>query len=299
MDASSKTLKDLLKFAIKYQTDDVKSDGPPMVLDEERKQFLENVLKSMTVDVTEELIKALHILEDSATSKDDKVEALNVIRDYIDNLDFANNFVKIGGSSVLIRCIKDDDQVVRTNAINVLAELSQNNPFCQQHFVDTKIMELLVPYLKETNDQVVASTLYALSSLMQNFEPATCEFAKTEGITNVLYCLGNQCSRVFVKACFLISSISSQFPIIRDQFVCCSAFQILAKNLECVSDFDVKAEALLLALSTLTESQHFKSINIQKSEILDTLNGILKNIKGLPQCEEMEMYIKNILEKLS
>ncbi|XP_013107171.2 uncharacterized protein LOC106086894 [Stomoxys calcitrans] len=299
MDASSKHLKELLKFAIRHQTDDkYVADGTPPQLDEERKQFLESVLKSMAVDVTGELIKALHILDDPATTTEDKIEALDVIRDYIDNIDFANNFVKIGGTRVLIDCLKDDNDMLKINAINVLAELSQNNPFCQQHFLDVNVMELLVAYLKDSNDQVVASTLYALSSIMQNYEPATSEFAKGEGMPNVLHCLGNKCSRVFVKACFLISSISSQFPLIRDQFVCCNAFQNLSKNLESMGDFDVKSEALLLAMSTLTESQFFKCNANDKKEILDTLNSSLKNFKGLPQCEEMEMYTQKIIDKL-
>lgn len=301
MDRPPKNLQELLKFAVRHQdtTTDSNGETKPVEIDEEKRQFLENVLQSMTVDVCGELVKAIQILEDKTSTKDDQIEALNAIRDYIDNIDFANSFVKLDGTKILISCIKCEDSDIRTTATNVLAELSQNNTFCQDHFLfKTDVVRLLISHLSHKDEQIVASSLYALSSLMQNFEPATMEFTRCGGVPQVLSCLANKHSRVFVKSCFLISSISSQFPAIRDEFAGRDAFGQLFENLECVNDFDVRAEALLIALATLTESDNFKPDPKEKDNMSKMLKEILENIKGLPQCEEMEMYSNKILSKL-
>ncbi|XP_061392709.1 uncharacterized protein LOC133328169 [Musca vetustissima] len=293
-----KNLQDLLKLAIRYQTNEDCGPSKYEEMDPEKKEFLEKVLKSMTVDVMDELAKAIQLLEDPATSDEDKVEALDIVRDYIDNMDFANSFVKLGGTDILIKCIKSDVVPLRTNAIKVLAEMSQNNVYCQQHFVENNIVEHLISYLQDKDQEVVASALYALSSLMQNYEPATVEFTKHGGIAGVQHCLGSLNSRVFVKSCFLISSISSQFPKICDEFVSAKTFSKLCENLECVGDFDIKIEALLNAMATLTDSSKFDAKTEASNEITPVLDSMLKNIKGLPQCEEMEAYTRKIQEKL-
>ncbi|XP_073812283.1 uncharacterized protein [Musca autumnalis] len=298
MERQPKNLQDLLKFAIRYQTDEDCGPSKYEQMDPEKREFLEKVLKSMTVDVMDELAKAIQILEDSSSTDDDKIDALDVIRDYIDNIDFANSFVKLGGTDILIKCIKSDVTPLRTNAIKVLAEMSQNNVFCQNHFIENKIVALLIEYLQDKDQEVVASSLYALSSLMQNFEPATLEFTKHGGIAAVQKCLSSLNSRVFVKSCFLISSISSQFPNICDEFVKGNTFGKLCENLESVGDFDVKVEALLNAMATLTDSSSFEAKAVATNDVNEVLNTMLKNIKGLPQCEEMEMYARKIQEKL-
>lgn len=163
----------------------------------------------------EELLTAIRILDNSASTEEEKNESLNIIRDYIDNIDFANSFVKIGGTDVLLKCIRNSDVSVKANAYNVLAELAQNNPFCQQHFLTSNIIEELVSALQNENDIVIASILYALSSLVNNFEPAATEYINSRGIVAVIQCLNSKCSRVFTKACFLISSLSTQYPTIR------------------------------------------------------------------------------------
>lgn len=65
----------------------------------------------------------------------------------------------------------------------------------------------------------------------------------------------------------------------------CNAFEKLSENLECVSDFDVKAEALIIAMSSLIESENCDPGTISKAFVSDILTRIVNNIKDLPQCE--------------
>ena len=79
-------------------------------------------------------------------------EAFDAISDWVGNIDMANNFHKIGGFVVLKRCIKcSPHSVIRWNAANTIAELSQNNPYCQQHFVQEGFVQELIDMLRKVS----------------------------------------------------------------------------------------------------------------------------------------------------
>ncbi|XP_037823668.1 hsp70 nucleotide exchange factor FES1 [Lucilia sericata] len=180
-----------------------------------KKHFLDCVLQSMSVNVMEEFLKVIRILQYEFSTVEEKCNALDLLRDYIDNIDFANSFTKTEGADILIQCVKDDNSSVRSNAINIIAEMSQNNTFCQQYFLNFDIIKLLIEYLNSDDLEVLLSTLYALSALIRNYEPGLMEFKNNYGLTRLIKCLSTECSRVFVKACFLITSLSSEHSSIK------------------------------------------------------------------------------------
>jgi hsp70-interacting protein len=54
------------------------------------RKFLEEALKSMTLDVIEELTKAMRTLTEGNASEDDQVEALEVVTNFVEDMDTAN-----------------------------------------------------------------------------------------------------------------------------------------------------------------------------------------------------------------
>jgi hsp70-interacting protein len=62
----------------------------------EDRKFLEEALKSMTVDVVEELQKAMNILITCEASQDEQVEALEVVTNFVADIDTANGWFLIG-----------------------------------------------------------------------------------------------------------------------------------------------------------------------------------------------------------
>lgn len=165
----------------------------------------------MTVDVMEELRKALSVLENSKDySEEDEVKALNSIRDNIDSIDFSNNFIKIGGSRLLLDKIGSKNNQVQSNAIYAVAELSQNNPFGQKHFLDLNVLDTLIPLVSHESEEVASSSLHCISSLIRQFEPGCAAFIEKNGLECVVDCLSSQHPKVFTKASFLISNLSSE-----------------------------------------------------------------------------------------
>lgn len=56
----------------------------------EDRKFLEEALKSMTVDVIEELNRAMRTLTEGNASEDDQVQALEVVTSFVADIDTAN-----------------------------------------------------------------------------------------------------------------------------------------------------------------------------------------------------------------
>lgn len=167
----------------------------------------------MTVDVMEELHKALNILENSKDfSEDDQVEAINSIRDNIDSIDFSNNFIKIGGSNILLEKMKSENPKIKSNVIYAIAELTQNNPFGQKHFLDLNILVILIPLVKSNIEEIASSALHCISSIVRQFEPGCASFIEQNGLECIVEGLESAHPKVFTKSCFLISSLTSEHP---------------------------------------------------------------------------------------
>lgn len=113
-------------------------------MDPERQRWLEEALSRMSVDVVKELAAAIEVfskgsvLDPNATDDeiDEVVEAFERVGDWVDNIDMANNFHKLGGFKVLERCLRSPTPSIRAASANALAELTQNNPYCQEHVLD-------------------------------------------------------------------------------------------------------------------------------------------------------------------
>lgn len=56
----------------------------------EDREFLQEALKSLTVDVVEELNKAMNILITGNASEDEQVQALEVVTNFVADIDTAN-----------------------------------------------------------------------------------------------------------------------------------------------------------------------------------------------------------------
>lgn len=269
----------------------------------QRKKFLEEAIQSMTVDVMEELQKALSILDNPKDfSEEDEIEALNSIRDNIDSIDFSNNFIKIGGSKKLLEKVESKSNQIQSTAIYTIAELSQNNPYGQQHFLDLNVLDTLIPLVNHESEEVASSSLHCISSLVRQFEPACAAFIEKNGLECVVDCLGSQHPKVFTKACFLISNLSSEHDGVggmyfsqivqfdskhffySDEFVKLGAVEKLAKCLDSVTGFEIKIESVLLALNTLTQSSKGKQ-SCKKTQIYPQLISIIENNAEKPECE--------------
>lgn len=78
---------------------------------------------------------------------------------------FFVDFHKIGGFTIFTPCFNCIHAKLRANACDLLAELSQNNPYCQKVILDNGFVPLLLNILNKDNedDTVCIKAVYAVS----------------------------------------------------------------------------------------------------------------------------------------
>lgn len=117
----------------------------------------------------EELQKDLRFLQSvvDLRDEDDSSEyeaALERIADWTDSMDVANDFYKIGGFSVLGLCLNSSHDGIRAGAANLIAELTQNNAFCQEKILEAGFIPVLLSMVdSDSSDQARIKALYAVS----------------------------------------------------------------------------------------------------------------------------------------
>ncbi|KAH8239241.1 hypothetical protein KR032_002279, partial [Drosophila birchii] len=264
-----------------------------------KSKFLESVLNAMTTDAATALKAALVILNSDEASADDKLESLEVIRSHIDDIDNANSLVKLGGTTTLLRYVKDSEKELRVAALNTVAEMAQNNTFCQNAFITEKFLPALTKNLGEANEDIVRSSIYAISSLIRNFQPGYEEFKHIKGIKSLIPCLKSSNSNIYIKAAFLIASLSSRDKKVRNDFVKAEVFPVILENLQLITEFDVKQETTLFALSSLSLESELKLSTEKRKEILSLLQQIISKNKQTENCEDIVNYARNVVDNLN
>lgn len=74
------------------------------------------------------------------------------------------DFHKIGGYEIFNPCFNSVHAQIRSNACNILAEISQNNPYCQDRALECGYVKPLLELVDTDVDQAVTiKAVYALS----------------------------------------------------------------------------------------------------------------------------------------
>ncbi|XP_030375399.1 hsp70 nucleotide exchange factor FES1 [Scaptodrosophila lebanonensis] len=289
-------LQGLLRYAVEQTNGE---EATVHEVDPERAEFLQNALKSMTIDVIQEFEKAVAVLENQSSTKSERLDSLNVIRSYIDDLDLANNFVKFGGTTTILRYTKDSEKDLQALSNDIIAEMSQNNPYCQNHFLNENIIPQLLIKLNDPDEELSRSSIYAISSLIRNFEPGLKEFLRVDGIQVLVSCLRSPITKVYIKSAFLISSLASQNESIKEDLIKNNAVEVLLENINYIDGFDSKLETTLSALLSLSSNSNWAITKEKQMEVTTVLKQIISKNKELDNCEDTVKYAENILEYLN
>ena len=312
-------LEGLLKFCMQAtQSEDAPNNPDAEPMDPERMEWLQEAMRGMTVDVVSQLVEGIKILSKpyifDPNATDDELEeaeeAFEAIGDWVGNIDMANNFHKIGGFIALKRCIKSSPHsIIRWNAADTVAELSQNNPYCQEHFVTDGFVQDLIDMLKNgVNDEKVVDekcslkSLYALSCIVRDYPPGLETFLALTGPEILLQCAiqpSTESQRLRTKACFFVSSISVESKeaakAFSDMGLARQLLVLLQQEEHQLSDEHV-VKALLTLLSN-NKSAQSECRNSPELNLIGLIESRKELLKGKEEFqEELEYYLE--IEKL-
>ncbi|XP_053695614.1 hsp70-binding protein 1 [Sabethes cyaneus] len=293
-----RNMQGLLKFAMEAtQSEDAPNPAHVDAMDPERRQFLEAALKSLTVDVIHEIEKAMKVLTDPEAADEDKAEALDVIIDFVQDIDAANDFYKVGGFVIIQPGLDSSSSEVRTGTLRLVAELSQNNPTCQQHLLEANILPRLVELLSD-EATVAVQAMHAISCLVRHYEPCLAAFIEMGGLECLLGCIQTDNDKLRIKSSFLMSNLCTEFAAVRDEFIKLNAVEGVIASIRPSKEYEPKLETALSTLNVLTESSE-AVIRCQEAnlKLKSKLETILKLNNGKDECLEQIEYANTLLKR--
>lgn len=258
----------------------------------------ENAIKEMTIDVIQQLEKATRQLSSATSTEDEQIEAIEIIEDYVDNIDTANDFCKIGGLDVIVPCLTSPYPSVRSKIASLCAELAQNNPYSQQHLLDANALPKLIELLQEP--ETASAAIHGISCMVRNFEPSLAAFIDIGGLECLLGCLQQvDNDKLIIRSLFLLSAICAEFPPVRDELIKLKAVEQIVAMLRPSNGYDVRLETTLSALYLFTENEE-SIIKCQEPDLnfLKTLDAIVKQSQGDSACAETLEYCKILKERV-
>nr|BAN21189.1 hsp70 binding protein [Riptortus pedestris] len=217
-----RNLQDLLRYAVEAGGNSA-SNNNVAPLDPERRRFLEEALKSMTVDFAKELAEAIQTLKSLQNPESEQLDeeeyeaALDKIADFVDNIDAANDFFKLGGFDVVNMCLESPSAGIRWRIADVVAQCTQNNPFCQAHAVAMNFQQPLLTMVDlDNDDKCKVKAFFAVSCIVRDCAEGLKQFISHDGFSVVLRGMQSSVERLRNKTTFFLSAMITKNPDIKE-----------------------------------------------------------------------------------
>lgn len=246
----------------------------------------------------EKLQKASETIGSDSVGEDEKLEALETILNYIDDIDTACDFCKIGGLFVISGCLSSPHTQIRCKAALLVAELAQNNPFCQKALLEADILPMLMNLLSENDTST--DGLRAVSCLVRSYEPCLTAFIEIGGLECLLGCLlQTDNDKLITRTTFLVNSLCNDFPFVRDELIKLKVIDFILPIIQPKPDYDIVLETALLALRLFTENvEAAKRCQSPEFNFRSQLDVIIQIAGDKPECKEIVEYSQVLLKRL-
>ncbi|KAL7304547.1 hypothetical protein TKK_0003332 [Trichogramma kaykai] len=278
-------LQGLLRFAMEAtKSEDAPHQSHFQPMDEERKKFLEETLTSMTVNVIQEIQNYVKLLQNvyNLSDEDDPSQyeaALDRITEYCDNTDTANDFYKIGGFSIFAGCFNSLHSGIRAKAANLIAEITQNNPYCQDKIMEAGYIPILLGMVdNDPSDIVRVKSLYAISCIIRGHSVGLMHMEINDGYSVLIRALQSPIEKLQIKSAFLLSSL-------------CTKDKQTDLRLTFIKMGLIEQAAGLLAMSSLLPET--------REQLLSVIHGLTSDnyYPALKECRRPELCLKQTLDR--
>ncbi len=308
-------LQGLLKFCLETtKSEDAPGDHHVEAMDPERKAWLERVLKEMSVDVFQELGKCIAALSDESVVADRRatdlslqLHAFDCVEDWVGQIEMANNFQRLGGFVALRGCLASPHDELAAGASRIVAELAQNNPYCQEKLTQEEFLPALLQCANDSTSPALATkVLSAMSCLTRGYEPARRQLTTSgDGLATVVRLLQNsRDGRLRAKASFFLTALASEDPEVARALARLGLPELLVAMLDEADGEDEDGDAgvnwrehvaaALLAVSKNSQeaADSCKKLNVDVGKIL---RKRLEKVKGKEEFQEEEEHYKELL----
>lgn len=248
--------------------------------------------------MVEQLQKAAETIGSDDVDEDDKLEAMELILSYVDDIDTAIDFCKIGGLYVLKPSLSAGFATVRCKAALITAELAQNNPFCQKELLEMDFLPAIMNLLSEK--ETTPDGLRALSCLVRSYEPCLNAFIDIGGIECLLGCLQQvNHEKTLTRALFLLSSLCTDFPSLREKLVRLKVVDLVVGTIQPQADYNICLETALSVLCIFTEdAEAVERCRAMELDFGKRLQEVITLADRKPECQETIDYSELLLKRI-
>lgn len=217
-DRRLKNLNALFAWASAHGTHGEDAGSAYDAMSKDRQEFMMNAIKSMTVDVVEEIqrcVNALRLEDGAEGAVDSKVDAMETLLDFIEDLNFATDFQKMGGLELLMYALESAHDDVVWRAGECLATAVQNDAKLQLYVLNQGAMSKLLALLDGAdNEKVVLKMLRALSCLSAANVRVIEAFLAADGLKTITATMTKHSgsAKVLIKTAFFVAGLPEHYP---------------------------------------------------------------------------------------
>ncbi|RWS12300.1 hsp70-binding protein 1-like isoform X2 [Dinothrombium tinctorium] len=297
----ARNLRGLLQFCVEQTAREDNTSSNAEAMSEERRQWLSQVIGSIGNQV-EQMKQNVDIVKSFLNSgeeheTDEVIEAIDNLIDIVAQIDYANDFHKIGGFEILAPLISCNNSKLQIKGCDLLAEIVQNNKYCQKAVVDYKLLPLLVSTLDtDPDEEVRIKALYAISCLLRGNEDIQSLFeSQFDGFSVLLRSIQQSSTKLRIKTSFLLTSLCQQQPRFKEALWKMGFVEQIIAILH--QPHNETHEFLLSALYALVSEHEPSRKECQRSELKfeSLLRSKLQQIKDRDECKEEIEYCEKLL----
>ncbi|XP_002399699.3 hsp70-binding protein 1-like [Ixodes scapularis] len=269
----------------------------PSAIDPDRIHWLMEATNRLLVNPYDEMRRSLQSIRECLQESENiarvLVSCLSNVARFVDFVDYAKDFEKMGGFQVVPALLDYPSASAREATCSLIAELVQNNPHCQRAAV-LSLRKLLRLVEHETDEDVRLKSLYAVSCMVRQNRQAFEKFQQLGGTPVVRSILFHcESEKLKTKASFLVAALCSQEESFRSDLEVCGFVRDAVALLPRIHG--TCREFLLRAMFTLaSNSPQFLEATV-KDALESTLQTLVHEHRGIQQFQEEVEYSEKLL----
>lgn len=305
-----KDMQGLLKFCVENtKTEDAPQSSNFTEMSPERREWLVQALDDMSVNPVERMQTCIKTVREfvervepdvSEESLDEATRSLEELQEWCEQIDFAIDFHKIGGFSLLPLVFAHSESEIRWRGLELVGVLTQNNPYCQTAVLQEQILPELLRILDTDQDGTVRTkALYAVSCLVRDCEAAQEEFLKNDGFSVLMRAMQSDVAKLKIKASFLLRAMCTDNSSYKDTLCQMGMVEQLLGDL--VQEHQQEHEHVMAALLCLARNHPPTQSECRRPEL--NLHAVLKHkiesLAGKEEHQEEREYAEELLKIVS
>merc|ERR1712137_721056 len=290
----------LLKFCLEHNDSPNLRETVLTARDPADYEWLRKVMQSLP-SVAKQMQRCIEILH-KESDLDNKINALAVLQDLVEDVDNANDLAKLGLGEIvkamLFRLGEENDNAqaaqIRWMACWVISTLAQNNPFCQEIIAAQGILPITLNLLERSeNAKVTQRALGVVSAMTRDCPAGQTYFAlnKERLVPLLIKLMDHPEHQVSTKAMVVLRHLAEAKESIKAVAVEDGAVSVLNRCIQKEEAEESQREMAALALKQLAGC-----MDEDKDTLSDTIRFRLKHLRGTSKPLEQEEVVR--LEEL-